>query len=264
MNFRVGVFQFEPVRYNVEKNLEVIEDKLQDIQADLIVLPELSNTGYLYDSPESLKPYAEPCDGNGLFLSTLRKFAQTTSGLIIVGYAEITDGALYNSAAAISSDGVVANYRKTHLFDHEKTLYSPGDSGFLTVTHQGVSIGMMICFDWIFPESARTLALAGAQIIAHPANLVLPYCQAAMVTRSIENRVYTITANRIGQEQLGKLSLNFTGMSQITDPSGNLLFRAQKDEPGVHILDINPEVAFQKTITDRNHLFKDRRPEYYY
>lgn len=263
MNFRVGVLQFEPVRCEVENNLKVIEDMLHDIKADLIVLPELSNTGYLYDSPESLTPHAEACDGNGPFLSSIRKLAQAASGLIIVGYAEITDDALYNSAAAISSDGILANYRKTHLFDHEKTLFTPGDTGFLTVSHQSVSIGMMICFDWIFPESARNLALAGAQIIAHPSNLVLPYCQTAMVTRSIENRVYTITANRIGLEQLCSLSLNFTGMSQVTDPFGNLLFRAQEDEAVLHILDINPELAINKNITDRNNLFQDRRPEYY-
>jgi len=75
---------------------------------------------------------------------------------------------------------------------------------------------MMICFDWFFPESARTLALKGAQLILHPSNLVMPYCQDAMITRSIENRVFSITSNRIGREG----GYNFTGKSQIVSFDG--------------------------------------------
>jgi predicted amidohydrolase len=121
----------------------------------------------------------------------------------------------------------------------------------------------MICFDWIFPESARTLALKGAQIIAHPANLVLPYCQDAMVTRSIENRVFTVTANRIGREKLNDQELAFTGGSQITNPKGDILFRGPMDKAAVHILTINPDQALNKHISIRNDLFKDRKPEHY-
>jgi predicted amidohydrolase len=84
-----------------------------------------------------------------------------------------------------------------------------------------VKVGMMICFDWIFPESARTLALKGAQIIAHPSNLVLSYCQQAMFTRAVENRVFTITANRTGTEINGDKELYFTGKSVIVDTKGN-------------------------------------------
>jgi predicted amidohydrolase len=84
-----------------------------------------------------------------------------------------------------------------------------------------------------------------------------------MVTRSIENRVFTATANRIGAEELGEVSLIFTGMSQVTDPFGSVLYRAPTDRPALHILEINIDLASDKHITHRNDLFKDRRPEFY-
>ena len=263
MTFRIAILQFKPIRNSIESNIKTIERFLMDVRADLIVLPELANTGYLYDSELSLEPLAEACDEKSPFLSALRKLASKTKGVILAGYSEKDGHGLYNSAAAISPDGILANYRKVHLFDNEKDLFQPGDTGFITFSWRGVSIGLMICFDWIFPESARSLALSGAQIIVHPANLVLPYCQAAMITRSIENRVFTITANRIGSEQLEDSTLTFTGMSQVTDPFGTVLYRAPKDKTVLRVLEIDPTLALNKNITDRNELFSDRRPDFY-
>ncbi|MFO0767873.1 MAG: nitrilase-related carbon-nitrogen hydrolase [Nitrospiraceae bacterium] len=94
-------------------------------------------------------------------------------------------------------------YRKTHLFFEETLFFDPGDSGFQVWDVGGAKVGVMICFDWFYPESARTLALMGADIIAHPSNLVLPHCPDSMVTRCLENRVFSITANRIGRARLG-------------------------------------------------------------
>ena len=88
----------------------------------------------------------------------------------------------------------------------------------------------MICFDWFFPETARSLALLGADIIAHPANLVLPYCQKAMITRCLENRVFAVTANRIGQEKRGEDDFQFTGASQIISYDGKVLSSAPNDK----------------------------------
>ncbi len=263
MSFRIAIFQFAPVRNDVELNIKTIEHHLAGIKADLIVLPEMANTGYLYSSPAALAPFADVCDESSPFISALGNLAEQSNGVIIAGYAEKTTECLFNSTIAISPNGILSNYRKTHLFHNEMNLFQPGDTGFITFTWIGVSIGMMICFDWIFPESARTLALAGAQIIAHPANLVLPLCQDAMVTRSIENRVFTVTGNRIGAEQLDTDSLDFTGRSQVTDPFGKVLYRAPKDKTELHVLEIDPDLALNKNITNRNHLIWDRRPEFY-
>jgi predicted amidohydrolase len=122
----------------------------------------------------------------------------------------------------------------------------------------------MICFDWIFPETVRTLALNGAQLIAHPANLVLPYCPDAMITRSIENRVFTATANRTGKERLScGEELTFIGGSQVTGIDGKRLGRLSRHEENVLVVEINPAEADNKAITDKNNIFTDRKPGLY-
>jgi predicted amidohydrolase len=126
-------------------------------------------------------------------------------------------------------------------------------------------IGIMICFDWWFPEAARTLALKGADIICHPANLVLSGCQRAMATRSLENAVYTATANRIGSESRGdKEELVFTGESQVLSPGGERLLVLSKAKEEISVVQIDVKKARDKSITSFNDRFKDRRPELYY
>lgn len=263
MEFSIALLQFKPIRNNIEKNIKAIKKALSGINADLVVLPELSNSGYLYESPEELEPFSEENTGDDPFLNALIELAKTTDSAIVTGYAEKDGANLYNSAIALSPDGPISNYRKTHLFDHEKNLFQPGDTGFKVFEWKNVRIGMMICFDWIFPEACRCLSLAGSQIIAHPANLVLPFCQNAMITRSLENKVFTVTANRIGKEKLADVELNFTGMSQITDPSGEIRYRGPEKKATLHIMSINPDDALSKEINTQNDLFKDRQPEMY-
>lgn len=263
MTLKIALVQFKPVQKDVQANIQNIQQMLSGVQADLVVLPELANTSYLYESQDILSPFSESNDGNGPFLSAMITMAKAINGVIICGYAEQAGNILYNSAAAVSHAGVIANYRKIHLFSGEKQLFQPGKEGFVTFDWRGVKIGMMICFDWFFPEAARSLALDGAQIIAHPANLVLPYCQNAMVTRSIENKVFTITANRIGKERLGEKQLAFTGLSQITNPLGEIIFRASKNQSTVYVTEIDPINALNKNVSEQNDLFDDRRPELY-
>ena len=121
----------------------------------------------------------------------------------------------------------------------------------------------MICFDWIYPESARSLALKGAQLIVHPANLVLPNCPDAMVTRCLENRVFTATADRVGEENRGGVDLKFIGTSEIVAPDGKILCRLGVHEPAISVADIDLSLADKKQINEYNHLFKRRRPDQY-
>ena len=261
---QVGFLQFRPVRQDVNANITQILSLLDPLSFDLMVLPELANTGYMYESKDALARYSEPADGSGHFISALVSLCRKKQACILSGFAEISADALYNSAVAVSADGKIGHYRKVHLYNTEKSLFLPGDFGFPTFSYQGVKIGMMICFDWIFPEAARTLALSGAQIIAHPANLVTPYCQAAMITRSIENRVFTITANRYGTESLASEELTFTGNSQAISPTGVLLAKAEIAQDRVIIVDIDPLSALDKQFSENNHLFDDRKPRLYY
>jgi predicted amidohydrolase len=182
----------------------------------------------------------------------------------VAGLAErAPDGRIFNSAVAVDRDGFKGLYRKIHLFNREKEWFAPGDSGFVVLPLAGARVGLMICFDWIFPESARTLALLGAQVIAHPANLVLPFCQAAMVTRAVENRVFTITANRIGTEERGGATLTFTGGSRVVAPDGTVLADAPADSAHAAVAEIDPVRADDKRATPKNDLFEDRRVEFY-
>jgi predicted amidohydrolase len=264
----VGFIQYRPVRYDVPANVAQVEHLLSGVKADLLVLPELANSGYMYASPETLAPHSEPADGSGRFLSALQSLAASTGALIVTGLSERTPNGLYNSAVAVEKSGVVALYRKTHLFADEQDLFLPGDTGFNMFETHGVRIGMMVCFDWYFPESARTLALRGAQIIAHPSNLVLGHCQTAMVTRSLENRVFSITSNRWGVESLpqaglGDKSLTFTGASQVLTPLGIRVAQGPVEGDSVACAEIDPAEADNKRPTARNHLLNDRRPEMY-
>jgi predicted amidohydrolase len=261
--FKVGFVQFRPVRGDVAANVAAMQSLLAGVRADLVVAPELANSGYMYASPTDLAPFSEPGDGSGPFLSTMRLLAGRIGGVIVAGFAELGAGGLFNSAAAVSSEGILQVYRKTHLFADEKLLFLPGDTGFRLFEHRGARIGMMICFDWQFPEAARTLALRGAQIIAHPANLVMPYCQAAMVTRCLENRVFAVTANRYGAEELGDASLTFTGASQALDTRGGRLLEAPVEGDCVAFCEIEPSLADDKGLGERNDLVGDRRPEMY-
>ena len=181
----------------------------------------------------------------------------------MAGIAEKHNGTYYNSSVFVDENGLVGLYRKIHLFDQEKVWFEPGNLRFQVWDFQDTKIGMMICFDWIFPEAARILALKGADIICHPSNLVLPYCQDAMLTRCIENHIFAITANRIGTERNGERELTFTGASQITGVKGNVLYRASIDAVEAVVKDIDPKLSRNKYATQNNHIFLDRRPGMY-
>jgi predicted amidohydrolase len=122
----------------------------------------------------------------------------------------------------------------------------------------------MICFDWYYPESARALALQGADIICHPSNLVLPNCPDSMPVRCLENRVFAVTCNRIGTEARGgKNALTYIGQSEIVGPRGTILHRAPRDRDDLTVLGIDPAEARNKSLNRYNDLLRDRRTELY-
>jgi len=260
---KVGLYQANPSFGDVERNVSDAIKAMADAPVDLMVLPELFNTGYQFISREEVSDLAEEIP-DGFTCRSMIKAARKNKIYIVWGMAERKNYRLYNSAALVGPQGFIGCYRKTHLFCEEKFLFDPGDTGFQVWDIGETKIGIMICFDWIFPESARLLALKGAHIICHPANLVLPYCQYAMPVRCLENRVFAVTANRIGTEQRGnKEPLTFTGGSIIVDPSGNVIGQMDGTSTGTISVDISPQVANDKKVTPYNDILKDRRPELY-
>jgi len=261
---KVAVYQFEPQRGDKSVNLKNIADALSGYSdVDLWILPELATTGYLFDSFEALQSRAEHIPG-GITCKFVQSITHKLNCALILGLAEKQGNRVFNSAVIYDCGNYLGSYRKIHLFDREKRLFTAGKQEPPVFLIQGARIGIMICFDWFFPETARTLALKGAQLIAHPANLVLPYCPEAMITRSIENRVFTVTANRTGGERSEDgTALTFTGSSQIIDPVGKRLGQLSATEPGVLAIEIDPTAADNKWITANNDIFKDRRTDLY-
>lgn len=261
---RIGFIQFTPILGAFDRNVERLFDfvSLHVEPADLLVLPEMALTGYAFRSQEELARIANPTYTQKT-LETAMKLSKMFGGaLIVLGYPEPAPEGFYNSAMIVGPEGELGNYQKTHLFGMEKTLFLPGKTGFQVFDVHGFHLGVMICFDWFFPESARTLAIRGAEIIAHPTNLVMPYCQRAMFARALENSVYTVTANRCGMEMHQK-ELHFTGESVIYGPRGNILASAPKTEDHIAILEIDINRARNKKLNTWNHIFNDRLPSMY-
>jgi len=260
---KIGVYQNNPEFGQVDKNVLLAVMELNAADADLVVLPELFSTGYQFVSREEALDLAEEIPG-GPTCATLHDIARSKNMHLVFGIAEKAGDKVFNSAAVIGPDGFIGVYRKSHLFFEEKTIFDPGDTGFKVFDIGIARLGVMICFDWWFPEAARSLALQGADIICHPANLVLLGCHKAMVTRSLENGVFSITANRTGSEARGgKDRLVFTGESQILDNNGHLLAGMKKDNTRIVTVDVDVTKARDKSITTMNDRFKDRRPELY-
>lgn len=259
---RVGFVQFAPRFGRPGENTESVLAMLEGVDADVVVLPELPFTGYSFLDRGELASLAED-PGDSPTLERLIRLCASRSLRIVTGFAERSGDRLFNSALLVGPGGVEGTYRKLHLFDGEKRLFDPGDLPLGVFETCGVRIGMMVCFDWIFPEAARTLALGGADLICHPANLVLPWCQRSMITRCIENRVYAVTANRTGTEDRRGDPLTFTGRSQIVSPAGEVLASSGRRTGEVRVVEIDPRAARDKWMTPGNHLFDDRRPEFY-
>ncbi len=260
MTMRVAVVQTNPVFGKRQENIERTLDRMASLAADLYVLPELCTTGYSFNDKDEAESLAEKADGRTF--ERYSQFAHEHETYVVYGFAEKAE-VLYNASLLVGPDGLIGLYRKVHLFDREKLFFTPGNLGFPVYKTSFGPIGMMICFDWLFPESARSLALKGAQLIAHPANLVLPYCPDALVTRCLENHVFTATADRVGSEQRGGVSLSFIGSSEIVDQNGNVLLRLSQTEEQIASADIDLSQASNKRINERNDVLADRRPDQY-
>ncbi len=258
---KVGFLQTVPRFGEKQANLDRVAELLEGVSADLIVLPELFSTGYVFTDASELESLAEPFPG-GATSEFLCRMATEHDVALVAGVLERSGKQYFNSAVAIGPEGYAGTYRKIHLFREEKRWFAPG--GELKILRlKGIAVGLMICFDWIFPESARVLTLLGAQVICHPSNLVLPHCQRAMVTRCLENRVFAVTANRAGEECRGGNRMVFTGGSQVTSPHGEILVRGPEDGESLSIVEIDPRIALDKRITPENDLLCDRHPECY-
>jgi predicted amidohydrolase len=263
----VSVAQIDPKLGEKQRNLDVIVGRMEEaagLGAEIVVFPECAVPGYMWDSEEEAMPYAEEIPGPSTEL--LEREAARLGMHVVCGLLERAGDSLRNAAALVGPDGLIGTYRKTHLpFLGVDRFAVPGDELPVYDTPLG-RIGVEICYDLRFPEVTRTLALKGAEIVAHPTNFpVAARGQTELITvaRAAENRIFLLTANRSGKER----SAEFCGRSQIADPSGKRL--AETGETGEVLLtaEIDLEKARDKDYvvpgTYELYLFGHRRPELY-
>ncbi|MDQ3911705.1 MAG: hydratase [Actinomycetota bacterium] len=239
--------------------------------ADLVVLPELANSGCDFPSREQALKLAEkvretgenPC---GPTLSAWKEVAQQSGVFVVVGFLEREGGSLYNSAAVIGP-GLFERYRKTHLWDGEKLLYEAGRDLPVFDTPLG-RLGVLICYDAWFPEAARTLALRGADLICIPANAPndwvpeerrrgdLTALNVHAISHANTNRLFVACANRVRDGYLGR--------SCVVDTTGGILAFGSATQEELMGAEIDIERSYrEKQLTENSHAFDDRNPQAY-
>lgn len=257
---KVGYCQFSPSFGNLDATVRTISDFASALQgSDVIVLPELCNSGYNFASKKEALNLSEPVN-DSRFIRHLKKLASRMNVHFVSGFNEREGDELYNSAVLVGPKGFIGSYRKIHLFMNEKDHFSRGNAGIGVFDIGICKIGMLICYDWMFPEVWRIAALKGADVICHPSNLVLPgLAQKAVPVHALINGVYVVTANRTGSEG----NLTFTGLSTIASPKGEVLHQGPQTDDEAFSVEIDVALARNKKIAPRNDRFGDRIVEEY-
>ena len=237
-----------------------------DNKANLIVLPECHLTGYVFKSRQEALPYAETIPGPGT--EELAPLCKQLDIYVIYGLLEKEGDKLFNAAAFVGPEGFIGSYRKIHLpFLGIDRFSDKGDRPFQVWTTPIGKVGMHICYDILFPESARTMALMGADIVVLSTNF--PHGRGETLNcvaraRAIENKTHVVLADRVGTER----GFTFAGMSNVVDATGQVLSLASPDKEEIVYGEVDLEAARQKHrvfIPGEWEIdtINDRRPELY-
>jgi predicted amidohydrolase len=266
---RAGIVQFDPKLGDLEGNLRRCVAWLEKAAAAgcaLVVFPECALSGYMFGSAEETARCAEPIPGPST--EALENVCARLGVYCVIGVLEHDADILRNTAVLIGPAGLVGTYRKSHIACIGADCFTtPGDDEYVVHETPIGRIGIQICYDWRFPEITRVLALQGADLVAHPTNSPIASRDLAEFiprTRAVENAVYFLTANRVGDES----GTRFFGHSQIVDPLGRVLAEGDGEAEALLVAEIDVELARQKTKEPGEgdyavRLFADRRPELY-
>lgn len=268
----VAVIQTHPVFGEVARNSAIITEQVRAAAArgaNLVVLPELCTTGCMFDDREQAAELSEEIP-TGPSSSLLQGLAAELDLHIVAGLVEREGDRIYNSAVLVGPHGHVGTYRKVHLWNHENTIFDAGDVGLPVFETALGNIGLLICYDAWFPETFRSMALRGADVVCVSANWVptpgqpadrpamaLALCQAAAHVNSI----HVLAADRVGSEK----GQDFHGQSVILGPTGwPLADPASASEAGSVFAETDLRSGQRiRRWNDFNDPVADRRPEAY-
>ena len=267
--FKVAGVQMDIEFAEVKRNLQKMEMRLAETVANgaaLTVFPECTTTGYCFDSLDEARQVGESLDGPSV--ACVKDWCASKNTMVIFGFLETENYCLYNSLALIGPDGVIGSYRKMHLpFLGVDRFTTPGGRSPEVFQTPPARLGMNICYDSSFPESARMLAIKGADLIALPTNWPPTSGLTADLipnARALENHVYFMSVNRVGVER----GFEFIGKSKICDPRGaNLAFENHAEE-AILYAEIDSDFARNKHLVSipgahEVHRINDRRPDLY-
>ncbi len=253
MTARVACLRLSPTVGDLEGNLALVRRALASVQADIVVLPELVTSGYVFASCEEAAAVAVEPDA-------LAEWG-AHGALVVGGFCERgEDGRLYNSAAVVDGSGVVAVYRKTHLWDRERLIFTPGSVVPPVLDTRFGRLGVLVCYDLEFPEMPRSLALRGADLLCVPVNWPVverppagehPPEQLTAMSAARVNRVFIAVCDRSGTER----GVEWVGGTAVIDENGWIV--------GSSSADIDLARARNKVFAGLSDAFADRRPELY-
>ena len=270
----------------VEENLKKAEEMVRKAAgqgAQVILLPELFEREYFCQQKRyDFYQYALPVDENPAVEMGMR-LAKELEVVLPISFYERDGNVLYNSLAWIDADGsLLGVYRKTHIpddhFYQEKFYFTPGNTGFMVFETKYGMLGAGICWDQWFPETARSLALQGAEVIFYPTAIgsepiletdSMPHWRRCMQGHAGANLVPVVAANRIGREDVEpceanagqKSSLIFYGSSFIADETGELVQSASRDQEEILVQTFDLDQVRDNRLSWG--IFRDRRPEMY-
>ncbi|OAN17990.1 carbon-nitrogen hydrolase [Photobacterium jeanii] len=244
----ISIVQMDVVYKNKAENIAKLSNMLEaaDKVGELVLLPELFSTGYIFNSPEEIHALCEDYT-NSLTITALTQLASAHNTTIVAGVAEVEDNQYFNSIAVVDKHGLQHKYRKISQTNIDRQYFSRGDS-LLTFKHHGLVFGVAVCFDLWFPEIIRPYAELGIDVLLHPANFGGPYSLHVSRSRAIENSMHVATCNRIGKDITKELSAEYCGSSQLCTPNGEYLVQFAQHEELVTVDILGSHIENKKVI----------------
>lgn len=218
--------------YNVKRAKDLLKDA-ESGHVDVLVLPEMANSGYYFDSYDEVKRSSEKIP-TGPLSRELIKWSRK-GHLVVAGINESAEDGLYNSAANMANGVHLGTYRKHHLFGPEKEWFLNGAPEPEVFRYVNLLFSVVICFEWNFPDRIRSAATRGAKLILHPVNSSNYRWRDAMKAIANDNGVFTASANRVGKED----DCTFSGESSIIDPNGEIILKMDSQSHQAEWIDVD-------------------------